>query len=131
MGACLTDIHTYEQVKSYSATVGMAIFGLKYKRPNPNCDAQLELGVSVCGTIAENRKLAESSGVESFEDLARVEAFRSAEQWRRVDPDQVAALANEAPVVRAILVRIRDGNDVSAAEMDRASSFFRALYKAT
>jgi len=126
-----SQIETYDELRSHSAAMGMVLFGLKYKRPVPACDRQLEFAVRVCDVVAEGMQLRQATRIESFEDLARVAAFSSTERRQRVNAEKLSEMAAEALAVRDTLAKIRESMNVSAAELDKAASFFKSLYSVT
>jgi hypothetical protein len=131
MASAYSQIETLDELRSHSAVMGMVLFGLKYQRPIPDRDRQLELAVRICDTVAEGTQLRHATRVESFDDLAQLNAFSSIERRQRGNPQKLSEMAGEALAVKDTLAKIRDSMAVPDDELHRAASFFKSLYRVT
>lgn len=120
-------INTYDELKDHAATMGLVFFGLKYGKRQINRQHYMDIGISICDVITKGPRLTEVD-VVSYEDLAVVEAFRAIEHQTGGRKGKLKSLEEDAPSVKTILERLRQGEDVSVDELDKSAAFFGKIY---
>jgi hypothetical protein len=124
-----TNINTYDELRDSAATMGMVFFGLKYGRPQARRLKYLDVGISICDVITKGPSLSENA-ITNNEDLAVVEAFRAFDHQRKVRPDKLSDLEEDAESVKQTLLNLKNGERVPELELDKSAAFFRNIYSA-
>jgi len=131
-------IDSLEEIKSYSAKLGIVLYGLRYKKPMQNTARYFDQGISVCDIVAQGEDLLTSQPKttnaiqlkQHFMELHQHFMHSGPETKKNnahADIENIAQMADEALAVRDYLVNLRNGRHATDAELSRSLRFFRLL----